>query len=218
MRGVRAGPCLSQAWIVITQGNVRVSREISFELGIPKAWIWKPLNLHNFSPLVRGFAHSSVGKESAYNAGDPGLIPGLGRCPGERNGNPLQYSCLENPMDRGAWQATAHGVKRIGHNLATKPPPPLVRTTQRLQGRCSVGKICILSWVSQSVSSTIQSCLTLRPCRLQQVRLPCPSPTPGACSNSCSSSQWCHPTISSSVVPFSSCLQSFPAWGSFPMS
>ena len=53
---------------------------------------------------------------------------------------------------------------------------------------------------------------------LQHVRLPYPSPTPGACSNSCLSSQWCHPTISSSVVPISSCLQSFPASGSFPMS
>ena len=53
---------------------------------------------------------------------------------------------------------------------------------------------------------------------LQHARLPCPSPTPGACSNSCPRSQWCHPTISSSVVPFSSCLQSFPASGSFPMS
>ena len=53
---------------------------------------------------------------------------------------------------------------------------------------------------------------------LQHARLPCPSPTPGAYSNSCPSSQWCHPTISSSVVPFSSLLQSFPASGSFPMS
>ena len=50
---------------------------------------------------------------------------------------------------------------------------------------------------------------------LQHNRLPCPSPTPGACSSSCPSSRWCHPTISSSVVPFSSCLQSFPASGSF---
>ena len=49
-------------------------------------------------------------------------------------------------------------------------------------------------------------------------RLPCLSPTPGACSNSCPLSRWCHPTISSSVAPFSSCLQSFPASGSFPMS
>ena len=58
----------------------------------------------------------------------------------------------------------------------------------------------------------------LRSHGLQHARLPCPSPTPGACSNSCPSSQWCHPTISSSVIPFSSCLQSFPPSGSFPMS
>ena len=49
-----------------------------------------------------------------------GSIPGLGRFPGEGNGNPLQYSCLENPMDRGAWKATVYGVARVGHNLATK--------------------------------------------------------------------------------------------------
>ena len=59
---------------------------------------------------------------------------------------------------------------------------------------------------------------TLRPHGLQHARLPCPSTTPGASSNSCPSSQWCHPTIASSVVPFSSCLQSFPASGPFPMS
>ena len=59
---------------------------------------------------------------------------------------------------------------------------------------------------------------SLRPHWLQHARLPCPSPTPGAYSNSCPSSQWCHPTISSSVIPFSSCLQSFPATRSFPVS
>ena len=59
---------------------------------------------------------------------------------------------------------------------------------------------------------------SLRPRGLQHARLPCPSPTPKGCSNSCPSSQWCHPAISSSVVPFSSCLQSFPASGSFSMS
>ena len=56
------------------------------------------------------------GKDSACNVGDPGLIPGLGRSPGEGNGYPLQYSCLENPMDRGAWQATVQEVSRIKHN------------------------------------------------------------------------------------------------------
>ena len=51
-------------------------------------------------------------------------IPGSGRSPGEGNGNTLQYSCLENPMDRGAWWATVHGVARVRHDLVTKPPPP----------------------------------------------------------------------------------------------
>ena len=63
-----------------------------------------------------GFPGGSDGKESACNAGDPGLIPGTRRSPGEENGNPLQYSCLENPMDRGAWWATVHGSQRVGHN------------------------------------------------------------------------------------------------------
>ena len=64
------------------------------------------------------FPGGSDGKASAYSAGDPGLIPGSGRSPGEGNGNPLQYSCLENPMDRGAWRATVHGVARVRHDLA----------------------------------------------------------------------------------------------------
>ena len=68
------------------------------------------------------FPHSSVGKESASRAGDPGSIPGSGISSGEGTGNPLQYSCLENPMDGGAWQATVNGVARVRHNLVTKPP------------------------------------------------------------------------------------------------
>ena len=57
-------------------------------------------------------------KASASNARDPGSIPGLGRSPGEGNGNPLQYSCLENPMDRGAWQATVHRVAKSRTRLS----------------------------------------------------------------------------------------------------
>ena len=64
------------------------------------------------------FPGGSYGKASAYNAGDPGSIPESGRSPGERNGNPLQYSCLENPMDRGAWRATAHGVAKSRTRLS----------------------------------------------------------------------------------------------------
>ena len=57
-----------------------------------------------------GFPCGSEGKESVHNAGDPGSIPGLGGSPGEGNGNPLQYSCLENSMDKRAWWATVHGI------------------------------------------------------------------------------------------------------------
>ena len=56
------------------------------------------------------------GKEYACNAGDAGLILGSGRCPGGENGNPLQYSSLGNPMDRGAWRAAVHRVTRVGHD------------------------------------------------------------------------------------------------------
>ena len=59
-----------------------------------------------------GFPGASEGKASACNEGDLGSIPGSGRSPGEGNGNPLQYSCLENPMDREAWWATVHGVAK----------------------------------------------------------------------------------------------------------
>ena len=70
-----------------------------------------------------GFPYSSVGKESACNAGDLGLIPRLGRFPGEGNGNPLQYFCLEIPMVKGAWKATVCGIIAVGYDLVTKPPP-----------------------------------------------------------------------------------------------
>ena len=68
----------------------------------------------NNSTRCFGFAGGSVVKNSPTNAGDMGSIPGSGKSPGEGNGNPLQYSCLENPMDRGAWQATIDG----GHKRA----------------------------------------------------------------------------------------------------
>ena len=63
-----------------------------------------------------GFPGGAGGQEPACSAGDLGLIPGSGRSPGEGNGNPLQYSCLENPMDGGAWPTTVHGSQRVRHN------------------------------------------------------------------------------------------------------
>ena len=64
------------------------------------------------SKLFWGFPDGSDGKDSACIAGDPGLIPGWGESPGEGNGNPLQYPCLGNPLDREAWQATVPGVSK----------------------------------------------------------------------------------------------------------
>ena len=72
---------------------------------------------------IMGFPRGSDGKESAYNAGELGLIDGLGRSPKGRHGNPLQYSCLENTMDRGAWWATVHGAAKCGTKLSTTVLP-----------------------------------------------------------------------------------------------
>ena len=70
--------------------------------------------------IIRGFLSGLDGKASACNAEDLGSIPGSGRCPGEGNGNPLQYSCLENPMDGGTWWATqSMGSQRVGNDWAT---------------------------------------------------------------------------------------------------
>ena len=71
-----------------------------------------------FKLFPLGFPGGSAGKAAACNAGDPGSIPGMGRSSGEGNGNPLQYSCLENPMDRGAWQATVPGVSQSQTQLS----------------------------------------------------------------------------------------------------
>ena len=82
------------------------------------------------------FPGGSDGKASAYNAGDPGSIPGLGRFPREGNGNPLQYSCLENSMDRGAWWAIVHGIAES-------------HMTEQLHG---ILQARILEWVAISFS------------------------------------------------------------------
>ena len=72
--------------------------------------------------IWESFPGGSDGKESACNAGDLGLIPGLGKIPGEGNGNPLQYSCLENSTDRGTWRATVHGVTKSRPQRSTLAP------------------------------------------------------------------------------------------------
>ena len=97
---------------------------------------------HGIPSLLTGgkicdYPHTCGGsecKESACSAGHPGSIPGLGRSPGERNGNPLQYSCLENYIDGGAWWATVHGLQRVGHDCVTNNNNTRV---QCCQARCS---------------------------------------------------------------------------------
>ena len=74
----------------------------------------------DFKHISLDFPRGSDGKAFAYNAGDPGLIPGLGRSPGEGNGSPLQYFCLENPMDGGASWATDHKVARSRTQLSNQ--------------------------------------------------------------------------------------------------
>ena len=101
---------------------------------------------------------------------------------GEGNGNPLQCSCLENPRDGGVWWAAIYGVS---------------------QSRTQLKRLSSSS--SQVMSNSFRSH------ELRHSRLPCPSLSPGVCSNLCSLSQWCHLTISFSVTPFSSCSQPFPA-------
>ena len=68
--------------------------------------------INKYILYAKGFPGGSVGKNLSANVGDSGLIPGSGRPPGEGNGNPLQYSCLGNPVDRGAWRAIVHGVAK----------------------------------------------------------------------------------------------------------
>ena len=80
--------------------------------------MWFPMGL----PVAQSVKNLPAMQESTYNAGDPGSIPGSGRFPWRRKCNPLQYSCLENPMVRGAWWAIVHGVARVTCDLATKPP------------------------------------------------------------------------------------------------
>ena len=127
---------------------------------------------------------------------------GLGRSPEGGHGNPLHYTCLENPQGRRSL---------VGYS-------PWSREELDMTEQLSIAYTLQSSGELFKNISVTQSCLTLRPHGLQHTRLLCPSLTPRACSNSCPSSQWCHPTISSSVIPLSSILQSFPTSGSFPRS
>ena len=121
----------------------------------------------------------------------------------------------EMVMGRKSWRATVCGVTRVGHDWVTElnwRQSKVLGFPGGASGKEATTQCCSVQF-SRSVMSDC-----LRPHGLQHTRPPCPSPTPGVHLNSCLLSRWCHPTISFSVVPFSSCPQSFPASGSFPMS
>ena len=117
--------------VTVTYGTVFMGIQISFANGCPLkegkicsgqvGWSGCEHNLCPVSQIIHPFGGSAIvdglprwlsSKELACNAPNTGLIPGSGRSPGGGQGNPLQYSCLENPMDRGTWQATVHGVAK----------------------------------------------------------------------------------------------------------
>ena len=173
--------------------------------------------------LVLDFSCGSAGKDSACSAGDMGLIPGLGRSPGEGKGYPLQYSGLENSkgvtMSR-TWLSDFHFTSLIVKHLASLQLVG-VYPMPRLWIHISPPFTSILGedfFFSENHSYCLHFLLffvlvqsfimssSLWSHGIQHASLPCPSLSPGACSNSCPLSQWCHPTISSSVTPFSSRL------------
>ena len=115
-----------------------------------------------------GFSSSPTGKESACSAGDLGLIPGLGRCPGEGNDNPLQYSCLQNPL-RGAWWATVHGVAEsyTAEQRSMHACSQVIRPVKYYKTCCDVpsSSFLLILWSTKRtyvcVCSVMQMCLTL---------------------------------------------------------
>ena len=152
-----------------------------------------------------------VGKESTCSAGDWVLIPESGRSPGEGNGKPLQYFCLENPMDRGAWWAIVHGILRVGHDLAIKPQQ-FFSVISNLELSLVPLRLMILLWL------LIQSHLTLRdPVDCLTPGFPVVHHLPELVQTHV---HWVSDAIQPShpVVLYSSCLQSFPVLGSFLVS
>ena len=116
------------------------------------------------------------------------------------------------------WREKPGGLQSIASQRARHEYRNGTGTHARTHVKAVYCHSAYLTYMRVQYSSVTQSCPTLCDLMDCSTRLSCPSPTPGACSNSCPLSRWCHPTISSSVIPFFFCLQSFPAAGSFPMS
>ena len=100
-----------------------VNTSLIMLLSLLKYFSNSPLSIRWASLGAQSVKNLPAMQETACNAGDPDSILGSRRLPGGGNGNLLQYSCLDNPMDRGDWWAIVHGDTRVGHNLVAKPPP-----------------------------------------------------------------------------------------------
>ena len=158
---------------------------------IPVIIAWGKPEFPKGSPSTMGFPGGSGGKASACNAGDLGSIPGWGRSPAEGNGNPLQYSCLENCMDRGAWWVTVHGVTKNRTRLSDKTCTCIEESRvlkPLLMLPLCPNFISSLRFSSVQFSRSVMSD-SLRPRESQHARPPHPSPTPGVHSDSCPSSR-----------------------------
>ena len=120
--------------------------------------------------VIWGFLGDSDGKESACNAGDPGWIPGSGRSPGGGHGNPLQFSCLENPMDRAVWGLHPMGSQRVGHDWATNTSDGLALLIERQHSQALLGwTLCnLICTATEKVEGTLPV-LQERKWRLREV-------------------------------------------------
>ena len=160
-------------------------------------------------------------KESAWNERDMGLISGSEGSPGGRHGSPLWYSCLENPMESSLVGWSPIGLQRVGFDWsdwAHTDTHVYTHTHTHTHTYLYILFFRFFSLISSVQFSRSVMYNSLWPHELQHTRAPCPSLTPRFHPNPCLLSQWCHPTISFSVIPFSSCSQSFPASGSFQLS
>ena len=127
------------------------------KLFFPFLWIdWRSLELVFVHTVTKVLSWWLRCKESAYNAGDLGPIPGLGRSPGEENGYPLQNSCLENPMDRGAWWATIHGVTKSQTQLSNWAYSGEPKKTSLTQG--CLASISSKQWCQSFQCEQLSSC------------------------------------------------------------
>ena len=162
-------------------------------------FLWPPWTVAHQVPLSIGFSRQE------YQSGLPCSTPGDLPDPGS-NSHLLNWQ-MEFLLRWAAWEAPKCWFRwPLNYSLQLSILMTYVHKMPHLKGSPQL--------IGPQSSLVAQLCPNLWPHGLQNTRLPYPSPTPGACSNSCPLNQWCYPTISSSVIPFSSCLQSFPALAS----